>query len=504
MQFRFFLLLLLSAQVAAETHFTPIKVPDHSYTGGWHYYVGGGIASFDCNGDNLPELYATGGASSATLLRNTSILGGELSFRADTAPELAIVGLTGAYPLDIDSDGELDLVLLSTGKNQLMRGLGDCEFSPFEKLGLSQEAKWSTSFSATWEPEKALPTLAVGNYVDRNDPTGPFGTCDSNILYRPIANNYNSPIMLEPGFCALSMLFSDWSRQAKPELRISNDRHYYVKGGAEQLWRMGEIPSLYKESDGWHRHQLWGMGIASRDITGDGFPDVYLSSMGDQRLQIQDTPGHPTFTDVPFDWGTSAHRPHTGEDGRPSTGWHTAFGDVNNDGLDDIFVAKGNVEQMPGSAMQDPNSLLLATAPQRWTEIANEAGVASFHRSRGAALVDLNNDGLLDLAVNNRRELLQVWQNTSANTGKWLSVSLRQPGINTQAVGAWIELKTQATQTTQAREITVGGGHGGGNSGPEHFGVGDAEYVNVRVIWPDGKATSWRKFATDQDVTINR
>ncbi len=495
-----FLVFITGAALAAPS-FDPIAVPPHRYTGGWEYFVGGGLASFDCDGDKLPEILAVGGESPATLLRNQSIAGETVKFIDDTPTELRLSGLTGVYPLDINNDGHLDLVLLSTAQNHLLMGLGNCRFKQFKKLSLGEQAKWSTAFSATWEAEQTLPTLAIGNYVDRNNPKGPFGRCDVNSLYRPKGDGYDNPQELAPGFCSLSMLFSDWSRSARPELRISNDRHYYVKGGSEQLWQMDDKPSLYTVAQGWQKHELWGMGIASRDITGDGFPDVYLSSMGDQRLQVLDPSDGPSYTDAPYKWGTTAHRPHSGDDGRPSTGWHTAFGDVNNDGLDDIFIAKGNVEQMPDSAMLDPNSLLLATAPQQWTEVASNAGVGSTHRSRGAVLADFNRDGLLDLAVNNRREFLQVWHNTSKNSGHWLSIKLSQTGSNRDAIGAWIEL---ATTGTQSREITVGGGHAGGSIGPEHFGLGSFKQAKVRVIWPDGTQTDWRSYSANQHIEINR
>ena len=125
---------------------------------------------------------------------------------------------------------------------------------------------------------------------------------------------------------------------------------------------------------------------------------------------------------------TAAQRPHVGGDGRPSAGWHTAFGDATNDGLDDLFVSKGNVDQMMNSAMDDPKSLLEQQADGRFVEVSAESGVASFVRSRGAALVDLNGDGFLDLAVNNRRAPLDIYQNVTKAPRNWLSVSLRQEG----------------------------------------------------------------------------
>lgn len=495
--------LLLSSQTAfAGPVFEARDVPTHVYEGGWEHFVGGGLAAFDCNGDALPELYAAGGSNPAQLMINHSDEAG-LSFEADTPDALAMTGVIGAYPLDIDSDGELDLAILRVGENHLMRGLGGCAFEPFDSLAFEGSDRWSTAFSATWEDGQSLPTLAIGNYVNRDDPDGPFEACDANVLHRPDGNAYAFPIPLEPGFCALSMLFSDWNRQGQADLRVSNDRHYYVRGGEEQLWAMEPVPRLYGPEDGWNSHQLWGMGIASRDVTGDGVSEIYLTSMGDQRFQLREAEADgPTFIDAPFEAGATAHRPYTGGDGRPSTGWHAVFGDVQNDGFDDLFVSKGNVEQMPGSAMDDPNNLLLGSADGSFTEAGLEAGIATLHRSRGAVLADLNADGLLDLAVVNRHVPLELFQNASTDTGNWLQVDVRQEGINGFAVGAFVEVRAGERLWTQ--EITIGGGHAGGAAVPLHFGLGDNERVEVRVIWPDGSPSDWTAHGVNQLLSINR
>ena len=95
-------LALCAAPLAAEPRFAPVAMPPHDYTGGWEHYVGGGLAVFDCSGDGLPELFAAGGTAPAQLMRNISTPGGALAFRADTPAPLALTGVTGAYPLDID------------------------------------------------------------------------------------------------------------------------------------------------------------------------------------------------------------------------------------------------------------------------------------------------------------------------------------------------------------------------------------------------------------------
>lgn len=494
----------LPLSALAEGHlpsFQPVEISPHVYAGGWEHFVGGGVAVFDCNGDHLPEVYAAGGENIAQLFVNSS--DGGIALSANATDELALTSVTGAYPLDVDSDGTMDLAVLRVGEDLLLRGIGECRFEPFDDLGYSSGDHWTTGFSATWEDGQTLPTLAFGTYIDRSNPNGPFEACDATRLYRPVDTAYDQPLALAPGFCALSILFSDWGRTGRADLRVSNDRHYYVRDGQEQMWAMDATPHLYAAEDGWQPYSIWGMGIASRDLSGDGYPEVYLTSMGDQKLQLfePETEG-PTWRDVTYEFGTTAHRPHVGDDGRPSTGWHAQFGDVTNDGRDDIFVSKGNVEQMPGLAMKDPNSLLIQSPDGHFIEGADSAGVATMDRSRGAALVDLNMDGLLDLVVVNRRANMEVFQNVTPVSGNWLMVDLRQSGPNTNAIGSFIELRNDDSVMT--REITIGGGHVSGQATPEHFGLGGAETTSLRVIWPDGTNSEWQTVSANQVLTITR
>lgn len=492
--------LCIALPAHADPVFEPRAIAPHVYGGGWEHFVGGGLSSFDCNGDGRPELFAAGGENPAQLFLNRSQ--DNLHFDAVDSP-LALTGVIGSYPLDINSDGHLDLVILRVGQNQVFQGGGDCAFAAWDILALPDDDSWTTAFSAMWESGQSLPTLAFGNYVDRSDPDGPFGTCAANALYRPEGAGYPAPLRLDPGFCVLSMLFSDWSRSGRADLRVSNDRHYYVRDGAEQLWAMEGIPRLYTDADGWMRHQLWGMGIASQDITGDGVPEVYLTSMGDQRLQMRDPDATtPTYHDAPYDQGVTAHRPYTGGDGRPSTGWHPAFGDVDNDGWTDLFVSKGNVEQMPGSAMDDPNNLLRGLADGTFVEIGLEAGIATMARSRGAVLADLNGDGLLDLAVVNRGAPMELFENVTDATGAWLAIDLQQPGPNPRAVGAFVDIR--AADRLWSQERTIGGGHAGGSAGPMHFGLGDVTRVQVTVHWPDGTVSDFAEIAVNQRLTLTR
>jgi hypothetical protein len=483
---------------------------DSVYSGEWEYMVGGGVATFDCNGDGFPDMLLAGGASPAKFYRNISKRGEALRFEARPSG-LELDKVTGAYPLDIDGDANTDLVLLRVGENAVMRGLGHCRFERAnEAWGFDGGDAWSTAFAATWEKGADWPTLAIGNYIDRNEELSPWGSCTDNWLHRPQGDErkFVPPLPLKPSYCVLSMLFSDWNRSSTPSLRISNDREYY-EGGQEQLWRVepGKAPALYTDAEGWKSLRIWGMGIASADLDFDGYPEYFLTSMADNKLQAltslrKDGKPLPAYNDVAYAKGVTAHRPYTGSDLKPSTAWHAQFEDVNNDGLADLFIAKGNVAEMPDFAAKDPNNLLLQQSDGKFQEAGEAAGILSFAIGRGAALTDFNLDGLLDLVVVNRWETAQIWRNTSRNAGRWLQVKLRQPGPNRDAIGAWLEVR--CGEKTMRREITAGGGHASGQSGWWHFGLGDEMQPELRVVWPDGAASDWQRVEANNFYHVER
>jgi hypothetical protein len=488
---------------------TTVAGIEHSYAGDSEFFVGGGVAAFDCNDDGRDELFFAGGSDPAALYLNESPVGGALRFTRQSSAITDLLSVTGAYPLDVDGDGHVDLAVLRRGGNVILRGLGDCHFeNANDSLGFDGGDDWTVGFSATWEGSNTLPTLAFGSYLV---PGG--DVCGDSRLVRPAStgSGYAAPIALTPGYCTLSMLFSDWSRTGRRDLRMANDRNYYING-EEQLWRVapGEAPRPYTRAEGWQPLQIWGMGIASQDLTGDGHPEVFITSQGDNKLQaLADGATQPTYHDIALRRGVTAQRPFVGGDVLPSTAWHPEFDDVNNDGFVDLFVTKGNVEAQPDYASRDPSNLLLGKADGTFVDRAEQAGIVRYDRARGAALVDLNLDGMLDLVVVNRQTNVTVWRNVGrgdaespAPMGHWIAVRLRQSAPNVDAIGAWVEVRVGGR--TVAREVTVGGGHAGGKIGWLHTGLGTADGAEVRVQWPDGETGPWMTLGADQMATIEK
>jgi hypothetical protein len=531
MKFRPLLLGLCALPLVALTETTAPAIPRFAeetdpaglqsrFEGTDEYMVGGGVATFDCDADGLPEIYVTAGVNKAKFYRNKSGRGGALKL-VEERSGLELTNAVGAYPLDIDGDGQTDLVVLRVGEVQVFKGLGQCRFERANSAWNIQTSNgWHTAFSATWEKNQTWPTLAFGTYTDRSKPDFPWGSCTPTLLLRPkTGGGYAAPTRLAPGYCALSMLFSDWNRSGQASLRVSNDREYY-KGGAEQLWKMNadkspNNPTLYAAKDGWKPLQIWGMGIASHDITGDGYPDVFLTSMSDNKLQVLDASAgtssatlQPKYVDIAYKRGVTAHRPYIGGDVHPSTAWHAQFADVNNDGLTDLFIVKGNVSTMPDFAALDPSNLLLQQSDGRFFEAGHLSSLASFKRGRGGMVVDLNGDGLLDVVQVNRWDKAQVWRQLPTEATKanhWLQLKLNQPAGNRDAVGAWVEVKLKDDKGERVirQELTVGGGHASGQIGWMHFGLGTAQDVQVRVQWPQAGWSEWMSAKADSFYSVN-
>jgi enediyne biosynthesis protein E4 len=168
------------AQDPAVPTFTEVSAKAgviHTFAGEVEYMVGGGVAVTDCNGDGFEDMVIAGGSAPAAMFVNRTTSGGPLAFEKVTSgAELDAV--LGVYPLDIDSDGVKDLILLRWGENVVMKGDGQCHFARAnEDWGFDGGDAWSVALAATWERGQVWPTLAVGNYIDRKEDAFPWGSC---------------------------------------------------------------------------------------------------------------------------------------------------------------------------------------------------------------------------------------------------------------------------------------------------------------------------------------
>ena len=345
---------------------------DHRYDGDFQYFVGGGVAAFDCDDDGRSDLFFAGGSEPAALYRNESPVGGALRFTPIASADTDLTAVTGAYPLDVDSDGHTDLAVLRVGEDVLLRGLGDCRFERAnEALGFDGGDSWTVGFSATWEGSNELPTLAFGDYLaaDRE-------TCADSRLVRPAGTRLRPAD--RPGARLLHVV--DAVQRLVPVGPAGPAPH---QRSALLPRRLG---SAVEDRAGRGTAAVHGgRRVASAADLGNGHrqpgrhgrrpPEVFLTSQGDNKLQtLADGCAAPTYEDIALRLGVTAHRPYTGGDVLPSTAWHAEFADVNNDSFTDLFIAKGNVEAQDGYAMHDPTTFFSVSPTARSSRAARRPG----------------------------------------------------------------------------------------------------------------------------------
>ena len=303
-----------------------------------------------------PTCTSPAASGPAALFANESPVGGALRFDARSAsPATDLDAVTGAYPLDVDGDGITDLAVLRVGESVLLRGLGDCRFERAnERWALDGGDGWTTAFSATWEGATTLPTLAFGRYLTldaqrRRD----LRRAPTNELVRPAAGGHRlrrADRRSARAAARCRCCSATGTAPAGATCGSRNDRHYYRRErrrGAALADRARRAPrALHAPPTAGSTLQIWGMGIASQDLTGDGYPEIYLTSQGDNKLQtLADGPSQPTYGDIALaarrdrrprrsPAATRCRRPP----GTPSSRTSTTTA------CSDLFVTKGNVE----------------------------------------------------------------------------------------------------------------------------------------------------------------
>ena len=263
--------------------------------GDWEYMVGGGAATFDCDDDGFPDLFLSGGSGPVRVLSQHRDAGRRARLRSPVESGLELTGVTGAYPLDIDSDGMQDLVLLRVGENVVMRGLGDCRFERAnEAWGFDGGDAWSAALAATWEHGA---DLAHHRHRQLHRPQG--RGLSLGLLHRQLAaptGRERDRLCAAAAADAQLLRAVDAVHRLEPlghavAARVQRPRILQGRAGADVAHRARPAaPSLYTEADGWKRLRIWGMGIASTDLNGDGYPEYFLTSMADNKLQTLAAP----------------------------------------------------------------------------------------------------------------------------------------------------------------------------------------------------------------------
>tara|TARA_Y100001968_G_scaffold275251_1_gene268868 strand:- start:1192 stop:2745 length:1554 start_codon:yes stop_codon:yes gene_type:complete len=469
---------------------------------------GNGIGVGDVNGDQREDLFLTGnlvnwGAVSNRLYinRGNGIFTEETLERGlptgvlEVDPSVPAVTDNAPVFADYDNDGDQDLFLVGSTFNKLLRNDNGNFTDVSDSSGFASEGSYSTGLAlADYNGDSFLDVLVV-NHVPAALEGGGEGQEEegiADVLYRNNGDGSFSDVshlLPEPEVPGMGFAASwlDVDRDGDPDLYIVNDEGIELQ--PNQLYRNdglgsdGEWQFTNVSASCGCQIPMFGMGTAIGDYDRDGDQDLYLTNLdhggGEVLLQSQ---GDGMYIDV-----TLATSARSGNESNRTTSWGTEFIDIDNDGFLDLFTAFGSLMDPhdQSSIIPAPNVLMRGNGIN--FQILESSGVESNPAtSEGAAAVDYDLDGCMDLVVQNLDGQPALYRNRCEGSGSWVGFRLEGTRSNRDAVGA--ELRLTAEGITRSAQVFAGSTSvHSGRTKKLHFGLGQSNTIDaIEVAWPSG------------------
>jgi hypothetical protein len=454
--------------------------------------IGTGIGWIDYDQDGLLDLFV---AQECKLFKNL----GSGKFR-DVTEEVGLARVghgLGVAVGDIDNDGYPDLFITCHDKpNRLFHNLSDGkggrrfrDISVQAGLAARSEAQTTTSTSAAfldYNNDGHL-DLFVCSYSDTaQSANSPATHC---LLYRNNGNGTFTDVSQEAGITeswgkALGVVALDLDDDGQTDIFVTTERTgnlLFHNLGNGRFQSMG--PSCGCMVNAAATAQSY-RGVDADDLVGAGRPDLFATSSFQETKPIWRNEGKCRFLDVGRLTGLG-----------PPTWYQSGFGtcllDVDRDGSLDIFVANGHVSRLADEmgnsdiTFQQHAQLFLNDGRGRFREISSRAGpyFRTCHLGRAVAYADYDNDGHIDLALNNSEGPPILLHNESSTPNHWIRLELRGTKSNRDAVGAKVTVHAGGRKLVRHRK--GGGGYLSASDPRLLIGLGAAQRVDkVEIRWP--------------------
>jgi hypothetical protein len=477
--------------------------------------LGGAVAIFDFDGDGRPDLLFTDEQGPCHLYRNQAGGTAGLTF-VDVSDATGISqlcnGASAAVALDYDRDGAVDLAIAGSRGVTLLRNQGG-QFRDVTGLaGLGGE--WgASSLSAADLDRDGYPELYVGRYIVSYQ--DPFQVCGRNLLYRNRGDGTFEDLSAQSGAddpgCTLATSLVDVDGDGELDLVVANDFGNLLPPGdvlrgqpAAGADPLVPEPRFSSMGPAWGADlRIYGMGIATGDVDGDGLLDLYVTNIG-RNVLLRGLPGGGFVDDTErFGLGAATFDGQSGWTGW-RVSWGTALLDLDADGQPELYVGSGYLPSFSPLAnpRSQPNLLFTGQPAGGFGAVAGQGGEERV--SRGLATGDLDGDGLPDVVVVNvggtpaeptRSPTVYLGSAGAGGGGQTLAVTLQGTVSDPVAAGArvWVTSASgpNGAARVQMRDVDSGGtSHGSQHDATLLFGLGSATSASgVRVRWPSGITT---------------
>ncbi len=505
--------------------------------------LGASVSVTDFDGDGWPDLYFTNshfGAPNA-LYHNR----GDGTFE-DVAASAGLADLNapgegvsmGAVWGDIDNDGHEDLLVYRYGYLSLYHNVDGHHFEDITaKAGLH---RWVNSNSAIWidyDRDGLLDLYVTAYFRDfdlwhltttriMHDSFEFANNGGKNLLFHNLGGGKFEDVSDRMGVGStrwtLAAASADFNGDGWPDIYLANDY------GPEELYLNDHGRRFVLTPAGLGSESKSGMSVALGDAFNHGRLDAFVANISERgylfqnnNLRVNEMPAAGAFRNVA-----------EGAVADAGWAWGAQFGDLNNDGANELFVANGfisadrqksywyamsKIAGANGRLFEDaatwpafgdaslsgyePSRVYINRGVAGWVDVAKKVGVTDLYDGRAVALADLSNRGAVDVIVANQNQPAVLYRDYPDSANHWLALKLVGTRSNRSAIGA--EAVIESGDLQQRRVIDGGSGFASQNDRRLHFGLGSREWVDRVVInWPSGTQQVLQHPAIDQLLTV--
>jgi len=491
--------------------------------------MSGGVALFDYDNDGRLDIYLVNsltvdlvkskGKTRSALYHNNG--DGTFSDVTDRAGVGDVGWGMGVAVADYNNDGFEDLYVTCVGPNRLFRNNGDGTFSDVTERAGVGDPRWSAGAAFFDYDADGHLDLFVSNYVAfdfQNLPEfgkgklcqykgipvqcGPRGLPgDGDSLYHNNGDGTFSDVtkkagVADPnGYYGMGAIASDFDDDGLIDLFVANDstpNFHYKNNGDGTFKEVGFTLGTAVNENG---SEQGSMGVTVADYNHDGRLDLFVTNFDDDYNTLYRNDGRGSFTDVSHAAGVAAVS-------LPFVGWGTKFFDYDNDGWVDLFVANGHVyPQIP--SYRQRNFIHRNKRDGTFSDTTAPLGALAAEKrvGRGAAFGDLDNDGDLDIVLNNLDGSAQVLRNEGGSANN--SVLIKTVGVKSNRDGVGARVKVVAGDLVQVDEVRSGDSYLSQSDTRLHFGLEKRTKVDlIEVRWPGGAVERVTGVAANKILTI--
>jgi enediyne biosynthesis protein E4 len=427
---------------------------------------------------------------------------------------------TGVAVGDYDNDGYDDLFVAGYGHSTLYHNNGDGTFTDVTASAGVAGSGWATSAAWVDYDNDGRLDLVVARYMEwdfddiycghREEGFRSYCHPDlfkpvSVLLYHNDGNGKFTEVALKAGIGkpgkGLGLAIADYDHDGWMDILLANDsipEFLFHNKGDGTFEEVGVVSGVGLDGSG---ATFAGMGVDFEDYNNDGWPDVIITDLANQKYALYKNAGDGTFDYSTLTTGLGAIS-------LLHSAWGVRFMDYDNDGWKDLFIVQSHVMDTiqtnePHLRYRESPLLLWNDKGNKFVDVSEQSGKVfqQTWAARGMAIGDIDNDGKTDVVVTENNGPAWILHNETATHNHWITLKLVGVKSNRDGIGAQIKITTAAGE--QYATVTTAGSYQSSGDKRAHFGLGSANVVKqVEIRWPSGVIQVLKDVSPDQILTV--